>query len=328
MIPSISSSTSNYQSPSLRYLDSPEKVPLPNVKTLTNIMETPEVRGTSLEKNSSIGGTKLIRYFERQTAALEKLSERIGRQEKEEINERRELKNFSLPTERSFINLENEPKKHREFIEEDSIRMKKVVSEKRPTIKITRDVRRRQTNALEALGQLYLMGKLSNTQTENSILNNRSSILAHIEEEFTDKMKDQQTSILKEKEEEKEQKLEEESEENFGIRESIQPLDSKKERVESKSRRYLQTRRQFLELPRNEQSYNDSKNDIISEKSRVASTSKSKSKIQIPSEEEENDEEEIKPIKSRSYKRERKSKRKTEIPLKLQETKKKIEVKK
>jgi len=337
LLPSLPSSSSIYQSPSLKYLDSPDTISLPpkksTLKTLTQIIPTPEIRDPSLEKNASFRGTNLITYIERHTAALEKLNERIGKQ-KEEQNERKDSKTYNNAVHRSIMLPETEMKAQKDILEEvPIIKMKKISSEKRPTIKITREVRRRKTNALEALGQLYLMGKLPNPASENSILNNRSSLLAFIEEEFAEKINDQPESLIREKEEEKEQKQEEEKyyeEEPLDLseRKSTKPCDSRKEGVDPRQRRYLQVRRQLLDIPRQDQSYNDSKNDILSERSGITSTSKSKSKIKLPSDEGENEEEENKPKKAKIIKKPRKSKRNLESPLKCNDIKKSKEYKK
>lgn len=294
------------------------------------MIPAPEIRDTSLERNSSLGSTKLLKYFERQTAALEKLNERIGKQEKEERIERKGSKIYNLPVELSAVQSESHVQK--DISDDTSLLMKKATSEKRPTITVTRNVRRRKTNALEALGQLYLMGKLPKDPTENKILN-RSSLLAFIEEEYSEKVIDNLEISQQNMEEEKEPEHDngkahlDNSFPEFSERKSTKPFASQREGSELRTRRYLQTRKHLLDIPGSEKSFNDSRNEIRSERSGITSTSKSKSKTCVSSDE-ENEEAENKSKKTRTIKKPRRSKGNTESPSKFNEMKKNKEAKK
>ncbi len=279
----------------------------------------------SADRFPSMGERNLMKYLEKQTVVMERLTERVNKQIKTDIGQR-ERDNMGVRTIESKVDVslrnQDNPDQRRPrkaTFEDTSIMYDTNVlannssliyngnsSTKRPSIIITSETPKKEVNALETIGQLYLMGKLPSSPGALQVLENKSleipelkktqaksspvSILKkqdtvesinHSSQNDSSSSSSESGSLSEVEEEEKDSTI-------LLVEEKPSPRrsQSRKEVVSPKrERRYLRERRDQLDIPSHERNYNSgrtSRTETNLEKAIERPRPKAKSIIKLP----------------------------------------------
>ena len=255
-IPSLNNLNQSVQLHNGHFL-TPESSRVKRSSILLPSIQPHELSRHTSEKQLNIGEKKILQYFERQSAAIDRLTERVKDQEKKEkfysdrghSSSRNHMNTLiKLPiSSRSRLDTKKAESSDETYSDSES-RSEGDLSEARE--EVMQKTPKSQANALEALGKLYLMGKLSNTHKHNKERVPRPSILAILQNQLTEKEKEITKSR---KEEDKEDaQVKKKSKKKKILRKNDPETDSlKEEHVEGKThvrqRKYLKERRARLE---------------------------------------------------------------------------------
>jgi len=263
----------------------------------------------------SIGERNLLKYLEKQNVAIERLTERVTKQLKTDTAQRERdnmgVRAIESKTDLSVRQQTETERRPRKMTSEDTSLIYDITtnnssllnnnsSAKRPSIIITATSPKTQQSALETIGQLYLMGKLpGGSPTENRSMEmsekNSSEVKKSVHAKTT-------TNILKKQEtvesfnnsdseddsDSDSQSLSDEEEGKTSENRTIilsEKSSPRRHQSPKRERKYLKERREQLDIPSYERSYNagrSTKTEANLDKTIDKTRPKAKSIIKLP----------------------------------------------
>jgi len=272
---------------------------------------------SSAERFPSMGERNLLKYLEKQNVAIERLTERVTKQLKTD-SAQRERDNMGVrviesKTDISAVRQQAEPERRpRKMTNDDTSLIYDLTtnnsslinnnsSTKRPSIIITATSPKTQQTALETIGQLYLMGKLpGGSPTENRSMEilekNSSEVKKSVHAKTTTNILKKQETVESFNNSDSEDDSDSDSEslsdeeegktsENRTIILSSPKSSPRRHQSPKRERKYLKERREQLDIPSYERSYNagrSTKTEANLDKTLDKTRPKAKSIIKLP----------------------------------------------